>query len=93
MDKELRAGIITFAAVSALSALFVNTANIYQDQFAQKVCEEALFVIGDDYREQRKNTRACEYHIDESERSNVARWFVGIIFSSVIVGGVINHLE
>jgi hypothetical protein len=97
MDKERQVGIITFAAVSALSALFVSNANIYQDQFAQKVCEKALFVYGDDIRKQMDmidlNVRTCEIAIDEVERSNVGRWFVGALFSSVIVGAVIKSLD
>lgn len=100
MNKDRRDGIVIVAAVSVLSACFVSSANTYQDQFAQEVCEKALFVSGDDYSVQMKkrisNASRCEFTIDQidgARRANLSRWFVGIIFSSVIVGGVIKTLE
>lgn len=90
MDKERRDGIAILAAVSALSACFVFSANIYQDQFAQEVCEKALFDYQKDYGDRRIE---CEVAADEIDRSNFSRWIVGVILSSAIVGGVIKTLE
>ena len=90
MDKERRDGIVILAAVSSLSACFVFSANIYQDQFAQEVCEMALFDYQKDYGDRRTK---CEVAADDIDRANLSRWFVGVIFSSAIVIGVIKTLE
>ena len=92
MNKDRRDGIVIVAAVSVLSACFVFSANTYQDQFAQEVCEKALFVYGDDYRAQMKmldlNARKCEIAIDEIDKHTLPRWFLGLMFSSLIVAGL-----
>ena len=100
MDKKLRNAFIAFATTSALSACFVSSANSWQDQFAQKVCEKALFVSGDDSRvewdKRNLNAQKCEFTIDQidgAERSNFSRWFMGVILSSAIVSGVIKIME
>jgi len=91
MDKERREGIVVLAAVSALSACFVFSANIYQEQFAHEVCLKALFVYGDNYRVQMErldlNARKCEIAIDEVNKHTLPRWLIGLIFSSLIVAG------
>ena len=92
MDKARRNNIILAAAMAALSALFVNTTDLYQDQFAQEVCAKALLINGSE--NQFKNNRDCETVIDGiTDRQWVPRWIVGFIVSSVIVNLIKDKYE
>ena len=92
MDKERRNNIILAAATAALSALFVNTTDLYQDQFAQEVCATALLANGSE--NQFKNDRDCEKVIDGmTDRQWVPRWIFGLIGSAVIVNLIADKME
>ena len=96
MDKERRNNIILAAATAALSALFVNTTDLYQDQFAQEVCATALLANGSEnqLKNQLKNNLDCEKVIDGmTDRQWVPRWIFGLIGSAVIVSLIKDKME